>query len=77
MLKFVFKANWISLELLHKDGNIERDDCVLISFDYYNNLKTCFWFNMSLVSLSLSLFRHWSSHHAGLCLWRGAHLTVP
>lgn len=31
MLKFVFKANSISLELLHKDGKVERDDCFLVS----------------------------------------------
>lgn len=87
MQKFVFKVNWISHELLHKDGKVEGDlDC----FDFCASPTVAStvslflsvpWSNMSLVSLFLSLslspLRHWSSHHAGLRLWCGAHLAVP
>lgn len=60
MLKFVFKANSISLELLHKDGKVERDDCFLVSVRQHQRPAhlNIFFFgsNMSLVSHCLFHF---------------------
>lgn len=60
----------------YKDVKVEGDDSATVA-------STVLFFSSALVqlvldvSLCLLLLRHWRSHHAGLRLWRGAHLAVP